>query len=218
MAIMEYAAEAAIPGEVKEADDTRLALAHYCEMNGRFPLYLSEIDPKNKSKPGYTQSTANGWIYDTGGEDSYHLAKHRDRESGLDFSFDVESKELSGWGWDRGAGPVLKQPALGFSKAEERLFEKFKKASEAAGAVQCVVAGEVQKPGPQPINAGETLTLATAVSRAGGMTERADPKKVLVTRCKDGRCEHLIFDLDADDPILRDGDRISVPRIFHGWH
>jgi hypothetical protein len=47
----------------------------------------------------------------------------------------------------------------------------------------------------------------------------ADPKQVQITRQgKDGSCEHLTFNLEADDPIIRDGDRISIWRIFNGWH
>ena len=89
--------------------------------------------------------------------------------------------------------------------------------SAGAPAGQCTIAGEVRKPGPQSINARETLTLTAAILRAGGITEWADRRKVRVIRQnKDGKPETLTFNLQAiaenglDDPILRDGDRIFV--------
>jgi protein involved in polysaccharide export with SLBB domain len=87
-----------------------------------------------------------------------------------------------------------------------------------APAGQCTVTGHVWKPGPQPIKVGETLTLTTAILRAGGIHEWNPPRKVRITRRnKNGQPDTLTFDLKAilekpsDDPILRDGDRIFVP-------
>jgi protein involved in polysaccharide export with SLBB domain len=83
---------------------------------------------------------------------------------------------------------------------------------------QCTVTGQVLKPGPQPINAGEMLTLTAAIQRAGGFNPWADQRKVRLTRRnKDGELEMLTFNprtlKSSDDPILRDGDRIFVPKF-----
>lgn len=79
---------------------------------------------------------------------------------------------------------------------------------------QCTVTGRVWKSGPQPINAGETLT--QAILRAGGMVW-GETKVRLTRRNKDGQLETLTFSVKAiienrsNDPVLRDGDRIFVP-------
>jgi SLBB domain len=91
-----------------------------------------------------------------------------------------------------------------------------------APAGQCTVTGEVRRPGPQPINTGETLTLQSVILRAGGFNEWADTRRVRLTRRNEvGEFETLTFNLKAiieknsDDPIIRDGDRILVPKFFH---
>jgi len=75
------------------------------------------------------------------------------------------------------------------------------------------------KPGPQPIHAGETLTLTAAILRAGGVNEWADMRKVRFTRLNKGGVPltynlKTIVEKGSDDPIIRDGDRIFVPKLF----
>jgi protein involved in polysaccharide export with SLBB domain len=84
------------------------------------------------------------------------------------------------------------------------------------------LSGEVRMVGPQFIVAGETLTLSNAILKAGGLTQWANPKAVRLTRQKDGRTEptevnykKVIETGDTkNDPVLQDGDRIYVPKVF----
>jgi len=79
--------------------------------------------------------------------------------------------------------------------------------------------------GSQMLIAGEPLTLATAVLKSMP-TEWADLTKVQITRLKkDGTLDKLVVDVgkiiktgDAkSDPVLQDGDRISVPNKGIVW-
>ncbi|MBC8165660.1 MAG: polysaccharide biosynthesis/export family protein [Bryobacteraceae bacterium] len=84
------------------------------------------------------------------------------------------------------------------------------------------LSGEVRQVGPQEIVAGETLTLSNAILKAGGLTEWADSKKVKLMRQNTGitqKTEHnyksIIERGDVkNDPVLQNGDRINVPKIF----
>jgi protein involved in polysaccharide export with SLBB domain len=85
------------------------------------------------------------------------------------------------------------------------------------------LSGEVRAGGPQEMIAGETLTLTNAVLRAGGIGEWGNADKVQITRLKkDGTVDKMTVSFkkiiksgDAkQDPVLQDGDRIFVPKIF----
>jgi len=84
------------------------------------------------------------------------------------------------------------------------------------------LSGEVRMVGPQFIVAGETLTLSNAILKAGGLTQWANPKAVRLTRQKDGSTvptevnyKKVIETGDTkSDPVLQDGDRIYVPKVF----
>ncbi len=89
------------------------------------------------------------------------------------------------------------------------------------GSVQ--LSGQVRLVGAQMLIAGEALTVTGAILKAGGLTEWGNAKKVQVTRQgKDGKMEKFEVDFkkvtetgDVNaDPILQDGDRIFVPKIF----
>jgi len=85
------------------------------------------------------------------------------------------------------------------------------------------LSGELRQIGPQEMVAGETLTLSNAVLKAGGGTEWANLKKVKVTRkVAGGSTQTNEYDVKSiidkgdinNDPVLQDGDRINVPKIF----
>jgi protein involved in polysaccharide export with SLBB domain len=84
------------------------------------------------------------------------------------------------------------------------------------------VAGEVRVVGRQEITAGEKLTLSQAISKAGGFGEWADLGKVRLMWQRNGETETTVVNLKAiikkgdADPVLQDGDRIFVPKIFFG--
>jgi protein involved in polysaccharide export with SLBB domain len=88
------------------------------------------------------------------------------------------------------------------------------------------LSGEVRVGGPQEIISGEALTLCNAILKAGGIGEWGNPEKVQLTRQKkDGGVETIVANYskiikegDAKkDPVLQDGDRIFVPKIFWRW-
>lgn len=85
------------------------------------------------------------------------------------------------------------------------------------------LSGEVRIGGPQEIISGETLTLTNAILKAGGIGEWGNQKKVQLSRQrKDGTLQTTICDFNKiiksgdpkQDPVLQDGDRIFVPKIF----
>jgi polysaccharide export outer membrane protein len=79
-----------------------------------------------------------------------------------------------------------------------------------------VVSGEVRAPNRQPLTA-IPLSLIEAINAAGGFTDLADLRTVTVQR--DGRVYHvdvqgfLSGGLRQNNPLLRNGDVVSVPRI-----
>ena len=88
------------------------------------------------------------------------------------------------------------------------------------------LSGEVRVGGPQEIISGEALTLTNAILKAGGIGEWGNADKVQITRMKkDGTVEKMTVSFrkitksgDAkQDPVLQDGDRIFVPKIFFRW-
>jgi polysaccharide export outer membrane protein len=85
------------------------------------------------------------------------------------------------------------------------------------------LSGEIRAGGPLEIISGETLTLSNAILRAGGIGEWGNADKVQITRLKkDGTVDKMTVSFkkiiksgDAkQDPVLQDGDRIFVPKIF----
>jgi protein involved in polysaccharide export with SLBB domain len=85
------------------------------------------------------------------------------------------------------------------------------------------LSGEVRVGGPQEIISGETLTLTSAILKAGGIGEWGNQKKVQLSRQrKDGSLETTVCDFNKiiksgdpkQDPVLQDGDRIFVPKTF----
>lgn len=78
-----------------------------------------------------------------------------------------------------------------------------------------VVAGEVGQPNRQPLTA-VPLTLIAAINAAGGFTDNADPRSVSVQR--GGQIHHVDVEgfleggLSRNNPVLRDGDVVNVPR------
>jgi protein involved in polysaccharide export with SLBB domain len=88
------------------------------------------------------------------------------------------------------------------------------------------LSGEVRVGGPQEIISGEALTLTNAILKAGGIGEWGNHQKVQIARRKkDGSLETIVSDFDKIiktgdaqmDPVLQDGDRIFVPKIFFRW-
>lgn len=85
----------------------------------------------------------------------------------------------------------------------------------AYNAQAIVVSGEVRTPNRQPLTA-VPLTLIEAINAAGGFNDQADPRIVSVQRS--GRLHHvdvqgfLSGGLTQNNPVLRNGDVVSVPR------
>ncbi len=78
-----------------------------------------------------------------------------------------------------------------------------------------VVSGEVRSPNRQPLTS-VSLSLVEAINAAGGFSENADRRQVTVQRS--GRLYHVDVEgflsggITQNNPILRHGDVISVPR------
>lgn len=78
--------------------------------------------------------------------------------------------------------------------------------------------GEVRKPGPVGIPPDEPLTFLTALSQAGGFTQLANQRKVILRRrMDDGKVQtinldakDMLRDTEARDIPLQDGDIILV--------
>ncbi|MEP6668048.1 MAG: polysaccharide biosynthesis/export family protein [Chthoniobacter sp.] len=88
------------------------------------------------------------------------------------------------------------------------------------------LSGEVRMGGPQEIISGETLTLTNAILKAGGIGEWGSHDKIQLTRQKKGGgVEVIVANYDkivksgdaGQDPVLQDGDRIFIPKIFFRW-
>jgi len=84
------------------------------------------------------------------------------------------------------------------------------------------LSGEIRLLGPQRMVAGEPLTLSNAILKAGGFTEWASQEKVQVTRIVGGQAQKSIYNVRHiietgdinSDPVLQNGDRIFVPKIW----
>ncbi|MDR9483753.1 MAG: polysaccharide biosynthesis/export family protein [Sediminimonas sp.] len=78
-----------------------------------------------------------------------------------------------------------------------------------------VVSGEVKKPNRQPLTT-TPLTLAAAVSEAGGLTERGDAREITIQRgnrrYRVDMAGFLNEGMRRNNPTLQDGDVINVPR------
>jgi len=71
------------------------------------------------------------------------------------------------------------------------------------------VTGEVQKPGAYKLDSATTVIMAIAL--AGGLTEKAAPRRTKITRKVDGKQSSISADMN--DPV-QPGDVISVPQSF----
>ncbi|HEV8374971.1 MAG TPA: polysaccharide biosynthesis/export family protein [Candidatus Polarisedimenticolia bacterium] len=83
------------------------------------------------------------------------------------------------------------------------------------------VDGAVRKPGEVEYKASRPLTLLQAIAAAGGLSERASQKGIVVVRTRPGSAQELIkVDLRAvrkgkqDNFVLESGDSIYVPETF----
>jgi polysaccharide export outer membrane protein len=82
------------------------------------------------------------------------------------------------------------------------------------------LSGEVRMVGPQEMIAGEPLTLANAILKAGGLGPWGNGDKVKLMRQINGSTQTIIVNYDKviktgdvkNDPLLQNGDRIFVPR------
>jgi len=80
------------------------------------------------------------------------------------------------------------------------------------------VIGEVKHPGVLQLPVNESLTILTAIIRAGGLNEHADPTKIQLARLKNGRREISFMHFDATlagiesgaEMVLQDGDIVNI--------
>jgi polysaccharide biosynthesis/export protein len=121
---------------------------------------------------------------------------------------------------------ATKVGGLDATKVQQRLQKVFDKnyfvnpqvlvnVKEYGGRV--LVSGEVRQPGIYPVGLGLTVLSATVL--AGGFTDFASVGRAKVVRTmRNGRTEVLKVDLgkiikgQVPDLVLRDGDRVDVPR------
>ncbi len=94
----------------------------------------------------------------------------------------------------------------------------------ALGKIQ--ISGEVGIPGVLEFNLADPMTLSEAILKAGNFKDFADPKKVRVTRNRNGSKQEFVIDVKAiqhegaseKDIKLEDGDRVFVQKVFIRWH
>jgi protein involved in polysaccharide export with SLBB domain len=95
----------------------------------------------------------------------------------------------------------------------------------APGVVQSGVvhlSGQVRRPGQLGMIVGEELRLSTAILKAGDFTEWGNSRKVQVVRQENGKPVTTVYDVkkimekgdENADPLLKDGDRIFVPKTL----
>lgn len=85
-----------------------------------------------------------------------------------------------------------------------------------------IISGQVRAIGQQEMIAGEPLRLSSAILKAGGFTEWANPKKVKLTRQVGGAAQSTEYNVkeiiekgdEKADPVLQDGDRIFIPKTI----
>jgi protein involved in polysaccharide export with SLBB domain len=85
------------------------------------------------------------------------------------------------------------------------------------------LSGEVRLVGPQEMVAGEPVTLANAILKAGGLGPWGNGEKVKLMRQRNGVTQTTIVNYDKviktgdvkSDPVLEDGDRIFVPKKLY---
>jgi len=88
---------------------------------------------------------------------------------------------------------------------------------EEANSFKVYISGEVMKPGVYRLR--EETTILQIIPMAGGFTDWAKQRKILIIRKEDGKEKRLIVDykkaMKGDDPnsniVLRSGDTIIVP-------
>lgn len=85
-----------------------------------------------------------------------------------------------------------------------------------------IISGQVRAIGQQEMIAGEPLRLSSAILKAGGFTEWANPKRVKLTRQVNGSAQSTEYNVkeiiekgdEKADPVLQDGDRIFIPKTL----
>lgn len=84
--------------------------------------------------------------------------------------------------------------------------------------IRIFVFGEVENPGSLEFKMSEEITILKAISQAGGLTEDAKPKRIIIQRKIDGEKESKIkvnlVDIikgESPDIILQKGDIVIVP-------
>jgi len=84
-----------------------------------------------------------------------------------------------------------------------------------------VILGQVRTPGTYDFSPDEPLTLLQAIGRAGGFTDIAAGKRVIILRSENGKEHKMIVNVSAimkgemsNDVVLKPGDIISVPQIL----
>lgn len=89
-----------------------------------------------------------------------------------------------------------------------------------AGTV--TLSGEIKSVGPLDLEAGDRLTVSQAILKAGGFLTYANPRKVQITRSEGGVSKSFTIDVKEiiekgavdRDIMVKDGDRIYVPKVF----
>ena len=82
------------------------------------------------------------------------------------------------------------------------------------------IGGSVRLPDLYKVPRNHPISLLEAITLAGGTTDRAAEKKVKIIRSTDGNRTSFLVNLrkvkkgKAEDPLLKDGDMILVPRRF----
>ena len=82
------------------------------------------------------------------------------------------------------------------------------------------IGGSVRLPDLYKVPRKHPISLLEAITLAGGTTDRAAEKKVKVIRTTDGNRTSFLVNLrkvkkgKSEDPLLKDGDMILVPRRF----
>ena len=95
---------------------------------------------------------------------------------------------------DRLGAEFIKDPQVNVDMAQNRPF---------------FILGEVRTPGQYPYVSG--ITVQSAVAIAGGYSERANERKVEITRRINGYVEKMEV---PDDYVIKPGDTIKVPERF----
>ena len=89
-----------------------------------------------------------------------------------------------------------------------------------------LVSGMVRSPGVLQFNLADPIMLSEAILKTGNFTDFAQPKKVEVTRTRNGAQQKFVVDVLSvqrdgaaeKDMRLEDGDRVYIPKAFVRWN